>query len=510
MYVVGLLWFSYSWFKAASCRPNQSNISRFPHKCSLQAHGEPDPVEHDLDVHEDRNLFTVCPPGGCEARLSEEQRTVSRRLHTCLSVLVRRFDPAKQNISAFPLLLFWQSRKQDAAIAAMLAFRTYTANLDMILLEMMMDSSESRDLCFGLQPPFKLQFKSQPDGSPSYFNDMSLCVTLASISDDWMVSRLVLGDLGNSLGSLSAVDMLNHDAEELLGEAARLKEEQRALRAAKLMHRAVRPRHQQRREGAEAQPRARQAGRGRPQGRGRGRGRARRRVAPDSEEAEEGAQPEEEEEAEAAEWLFDADDEDGDDVWGLRPPDSRSIDGTAAPSSASGSTAAHAVSAGQGSSSKRRATAEATQDAEVDEAAVPAGDVAVPDGVPPVPSVLEQRRAFRHVRQNRRRGIPWGPFQLQPIVTADGEQKGWGAVCGQHFDRDSSNQCKKAVSSSVLEDSVCMLRLKRWLFAGLNDEGWPLHAQRQHHVRMGGLHLQDFASGLSEQELDRRITVYAG
>ena len=55
-----------------------------------------------------------------------------------------------------------------------------------------------------------------------------------------------------------------------------------------------------------------------------------------------------------------------------------------------------------------------------------------------------------------------------------------------------------------------MLRLKRWLFAGLNDEGWPLHAQRQHHVRMGGLHLQDFASGLSEQELDRRITVYAG
>ena len=52
----------------------------------------------------------------------------------------------------------------------------------------------------------------------------------------------------------------------------------------------------------------------------------------------------------------------------------------------------------------------------------------------------------------------------------------------------------------LLDDETCLLRLKRWLYAGLSDEGFPVQAQRRHHVGLGGPHLQQFADGPDEAE----------
>jgi hypothetical protein len=50
--------------------------------------------------------------------------------------------------------------------------------------------------------------------------------------------------------------------------------------------------------------------------------------------------------------------------------------------------------------------------------------------------------------------------------------------------------------------------LKRWLAAGLDDAEFPPHTARTHHVAMGGRGLQEFAAGLSEEELDAIIARY--
>ena len=65
----------------------------------------------------------------------------------------------------------------------------------------------------------------------------------------------------------------------------------------------------------------------------------------------------------------------------------------------------------------------------------------------------------RSKRVKQSRSIPWGPFQIAPIVPAAGHS-GWGAICGQHCDRGNSLSCKKAMNRGSLTDAECVLRLK--------------------------------------------------
>ena len=48
-----------------------------------------------------------------------------------------------------------------------------------------------------------------------------------------------------------------------------------------------------------------------------------------------------------------------------------------------------------------------------------------------------------------------------------------------------------------------MLRLKRWLVAGLDDADWDTEDPRAEHIGTGGVYMADFATGLSEAECDR-------
>ena len=110
----------------------------------------------------------------------------------------------------------------------------------------------------------------------------------------------------------------------------------------------------------------------------------------------------------------------------------------------------------------------------------------------------------RSKRVKQSRSIPWGPFQIAPIVPAAGHS-GWGAICGQHCDRGNSLSCKKAMNRGSLTDAECVLRLKRWLLAGHSDQNWPVHRRRSHHVELGGKGLQDFAQGMSEEAMDALV-----
>lgn len=60
---------------------------------------------------------------------------------------------------------------------------------------------------------------------------------------------------------------------------------------------------------------------------------------------------------------------------------------------------------------------------------------------------------------------------------------------------------------SGLDHSTCLLRLKRWLLAGL-DEEFSAQNARSDHVAMGGAGLKDFAEGKTEEEMDEAILRY--
>ena len=59
------------------------------------------------------------------------------------------------------------------------------------------------------------------------------------------------------------------------------------------------------------------------------------------------------------------------------------------------------------------------------------------------------------------------------------------------------------IGRSGLTPDDMRLRVKRWLIAGLDDGAWPEDTRRTQHVAMGGMHLIEFAAGLSEEACDR-------
>ncbi|CAE7228131.1 SSRP1 [Symbiodinium natans] len=436
------------------------------------ANAEPVSVYEDIDVRDNRSLFQVCPPGGCTSALSPAELACFHRLHTGLSVLIKRFDPAKKHISEMPLTLLFESQQMGVGVGAMLCFRTYLHNIDALLLRL--DPS----LVFDEKPPFDLRIERPAGGRKalSYWNDMSLCVEMASVAQDWVISRLALGDLQGGLLSFRVEGKFPHDLEELWTAAQQLKEQERALRALRLLQRAE---HQRARRGG-----GRGRGRGARAGRARGRGRARQRAVPDDDSNA----------ASGSGWDGDSegdnpdDDDDGDDAWMLNPPGCAE----AAPSTV-----------------QADASEEPDQEAAASGLAEEVPPPAPPPPPPPPPPA--QRGQQRRPRHNQRRGVPWGPFELAPIVPHHGRTTGWGAICGLHRDRGegaSTTQCKKAVSCGAMDQATCLLRLKRWLCAGLDDDLWPPQRKRSHHVSMGGPGLLEFADGLSEEYMDEIIQNY--
>ncbi len=74
-----------------------------------------------------------------------------------------------------------------------------------------------------------------------------------------------------------------------------------------------------------------------------------------------------------------------------------------------------------------------------------------------------------------------------------------GIICGLHRngEGESRTECKKSLTfgASELTKAEAILRLKRWLVAGLDDADWPAATRQKHHVGLGGRQLGDYAGG---------------
>ena len=468
-----------------------------------EAHSIPEDPDHDLYLVEGSHMFAVCPPGGCTASLTDAQTSDFRTLHIGLTVLVRRYSPARNHLSANPLVLLWESEACESVFAAVLAFRTHVPDMDMIFFELCGDCGP------GENPPFDLCFKEHAlrAGAAKHWNDMAICCHLARQAQDWRPSQLLLGDIGRGAGVFHVIERKGFDSADLLADAEQLKEEQRALRAVKIAH--GYGKKSKRRGGGRARG-GRARGRGR-RGRERGRGRVARNVGDvaageavadgdgsnlDEEEGDDVGQEDGGEMSDdvIAEIDIDADE---DDTWQLPP--------AAAVPGLVPAAAVPAVVPGPGVPGSVPPPVAVPGSGSAPAAAAPGEDPldAAPPP-PPVPAEAERRTN----RTNQRRGVPWGPFILSPIVPKTGHS-GWGAICGMHKDRGEGQNslCKKAVSmGTTLSNADCILRLKRWLIAGMDDSEFPRHRMRSHHVSLGGVGLGAFAHGMSEEELDARVT----
>ena len=79
-------------------------------------------------------------------------------------------------------------------------------------------------------------------------------------------------------------------------------------------------------------------------------------------------------------------------------------------------------------------------------------------------------------------------------------------MCRDHTDVDRPHVvCKKlaTMGTSGRSYDVLMLRMKRWLIAGIDSDDWEEGSKQSHHVGMGGRHMCEFADGLSEEQCDR-------
>ena len=90
-------------------------------------------------------------------------------------------------------------------------------------------------------------------------------------------------------------------------------------------------------------------------------------------------------------------------------------------------------------------------------------------------------------------------------IHSNGRLTGFGATCKGHITPGRISICKHNVSigASGLTRADLMLRLKRWLVAGLDDADWDTEGPRAEHIGMGGVYMVDVAYGPSEAECDR-------
>ena len=146
---------------------------------------------------------------------------------------------------------------------------------------------------------------------------------------------------------------------------------------------------------------------------------------------------------------------------------------------------------------------EARPDAEV--APPPVADGVAPEAGP-VGEAAPPPVADGVAPDRNKRGVAWGngDWHLAEIYSK-GRLVGCGATCKGHLTPGSDTVCKKSVTigTSGLTREDLMLRLKRWLVAGLDDVDWDTDDPRAEHIAMGGRHMQDFADGLSEAVCDR-------
>ena len=440
---------------------------------NVQEHGDAEEVSDPVPLTEAKNLFTACPPGGCTGHLSREQLAFHSKLHADLCVLVKKHDPPRNRPAADPLVIMWESASLAKTVSVLLAFRTMDSPMDMLFLRL------GPNVGLIEEPPFSLRvqyYADRLDAAPLHDNDLAICAQLALEAGDWVIHRLELAGIDDDPSEFRIARKISYDAEHLQEEARQQKENNMAMRAFRLMERLKSGQKRQRR----------------PRGPQPSTKKARQTAMPCDEQGElSPSRLSEESWSEDSEWAGSAGEEDQ-DPW--MPLD---LNLGAEKLDICGSDSAADVSAvGRGLPSSELGFKGSSTESSAGIAVDAASGRAV--------------QSAKSKRVVQKRGVRWGPFLLSPIVPQGG-QTGWGAICGLHHNRGdgSGSRCKKALSMGRLSHSACILRLKRWLLAGLNDAELSVQNARSDHVAMGGPGLQAFAEeGPSEEEMDEKIRQY--
>ena len=99
---------------------------------------------------------------------------------------------------------------------------------------------------------------------------------------------------------------------------------------------------------------------------------------------------------------------------------------------------------------------------------------------------------------------------MAPLRDKDENIVGECSNCNGHLDAlRPQTVCKKQVTIGKVDLLIepLMLRMKRWIIAGIDDGDWDLSVGAAKHVGFGkAIYLADFADGLSEEDCDRIAT----
>lgn len=383
-----------------------------------------------------------------------------------------KHDPPRNRPAADPLVIMWESASLAKTVSVLLAFRTMDSPMDMLFLRLGPNVGLIEEPPFSLRVPY---YADRLDAAPLHDNDLAICAQLALEAGDWVIHRLELAGIDDDPSEFRIARKISYDAEHLQEEARQQKENDLAMRAFRLMERLKSGQKRQRR----------------PRGPQPSTKKARQTAMPCDEQGElSPSRLSEESWSEDSEWAGSAGEEDQ-DPW--MPLD---LNLGAEKLDICGSDSAADVSAvGRGLPSSELGFKGSSTESFAGIAVDAASGRAV--------------QSAKSKRVVQKRGVRWGPFLLSPIVPQGG-QTGWGAICGLHHNRGdgSGSRCKKALSMGRLSHSACILRLKRWLLAGLNDAELSVQNARSDHVAMGGPGLQAFAEGPSEEEMDEKIRQY--
>ena len=136
-------------------------------------------AEEDLPDTSD-NLLALCPYGGYEALLSEEQRIAFREYHDDLGV----YELLKRDLSAQPLVLQWVSEASSQRRHVAVAFNVRRPPWDMVLLQLEVSSAH----CHYELPVVLKPRREQGQFCQSLLrSDTELCHELAKDASDWVV-----------------------------------------------------------------------------------------------------------------------------------------------------------------------------------------------------------------------------------------------------------------------------------------------------------------------------------
>ncbi|CAE7386793.1 unnamed protein product [Symbiodinium sp. CCMP2592] len=391
---------------------------------------------------DDQNLFATCGSQVCFNSLPAGLQAGLRGFHGLLLHTIMKQAPLPLAMAEEPLVMAFASNAADCTEYAVVAYHTRKSPIEAALLRLEVATEE------GLPEDVSLILKmtSSQDGQLHFSSNQSWCFKLFQRATDWVLYVLSVGQV-RKLWQFDITGSERVDEDKTRRDMAAASEASRVMQAMRVLQKRPQPR---KRAAPDLVPRP---------------GKKQRPKAQQEKVAEAAAAaPGKHQDHQMAEVEEEVDDESND--------------------------------------------ASSQSDAEQVFSAFAMGEALEAPPVVSTEAPAVRQDSVTTGRHNVKRATIWGrkpAFQIAPIYS-EGVHTGWRAFCGRHTDATGrALPCQKTVNNgSGLSDGECVLRLKRWLVAGFQDQDWGGN-KRSFHLSQGGWQLGAYSAGLSEQELDALV-----